>query len=158
MASPPPVGNTTFYFLFLLFSSLSVSTIFNYSVVLDGNLPAPQFWPGIWRWCINVLLSSTLIFLLLLSFMFSCFPWISTYNKTGSPSDVLGASLAICGTTISSLNCFTRIPLIKALLLVMIEALIVCRNGHENMVLHATPYPRARETVYGFPFITKRFL
>ena len=28
----------------------------------------------------------------------------------------------------------------------------------KNMVLHATPYPRARETVTGFPFTTKGFL
>ena len=45
----------------------------------------------------------------------------------------------------------------KEFLSVIIEALIVCRNCHENMVLHATPAPRARATVTGFPFTTKVF-
>ena len=87
--------------------------------------------------------------------MLSFFTWTENGNETGSPSDVLGASLAICGTIISSLNCYNRIPLTKALFLVMIEALIFFRNGHENMVFHATPSPRARETVTGFSFTTK---
>ena len=74
------------------------------------------------------------------------------------PSDVLGNSLTLCETIISILNCYPGSPLTKTLLLEMIEALIVCRNGHENMVLHDTPSPKARETVTGFPLTTKGFL
>ena len=67
---------------------------------------------------------------------------IATGSETVSTSDALGASLALCGTIISSLDCFPKCPLIKALLLVIIKALIVYRNVHEEMVLHAYPYPR----------------
>ena len=82
-----------------------------------------------------------------------------TGSETGSPYDVLGASLDIFVTIISILNCSSIIPLTKdLLLLVIIEALIVCSNGHENIVLHATPSPRVRETVNGFPFTTKGLL
>ena len=42
-----------------------------------------------------------------------------------------------------------------ALLLVIIAALIVCSNGHENVVLHVAPFPRARETVTSFAFTLK---
>ena len=35
---------------------------------------------------------------------------------------------------------------------------IVFRNGHENMVLHATPYPKLRETVTGIKHTTKGVL
>ena len=90
--------------------------------------------------------------------MLSCFTLIETSIETGSPYDVLGAYLALFGTTISNLNCYHRIPLTKEFLLVTIEALTVCRNGHENMVSHATPSPRSRETVTGFTFITKGVL
>ena len=158
MASPPPIGNTNLSFLLLSFSSLSVSTILIYSEFLDGDLPAPQWWPGIWRWWTTIFFSYTVILLLHLSFMLSSFSWIANGNETGSPSGVLGVSLALCGTIISSLNCSHRIPLIKVFFSVIIKALIFCRNGHENMVLHATPYPRAMETVTGFLFTTKGFL
>ena len=47
VASPPPVGGTTLSFLLLSFSSPSVSTLLPSSVILDGELPAPQYWPGI---------------------------------------------------------------------------------------------------------------
>ena len=47
VASPPPVGNVTFYFLIIYFSSLSMSTVFNSSVILDSDLHTPQLWPGI---------------------------------------------------------------------------------------------------------------
>ena len=144
MASPPPVRNTTFSFLLLSFSSLSVSTALPSSIILDGNLPVPQFWRWIRCWWINVFFSSTLLFLLPISSIFFCFPWIETGNETGSPSDVLGYSLDLCRTIISILNFSPRSPLSKAFFLVTIEALFVCRNGHENMVLHATSSPRAR--------------
>ena len=111
MASPPPVGNTTLPFLLLSFSSPTVSTVLPSSVILDGDLPATQFWPGIWRWRITVFFSSTLLFLLLMSFMLSCFTWIGNGNETGIPSDFLGYSLALCGTIISSLNFYSRSPL-----------------------------------------------
>ena len=155
---PPPVENIIFYYLLLSFSSLSMSTILTSSAILDGDLPLPQFCSEIWSWWITVFFSSTVIFLLPLSLMLSCFPCIDNFNETGSPSDFLVASLDLCGTIISSLNCFTRNPLTKAFFSVMFETLIVCRYGHKNMVLHATPSPRSRGTVTGFLFNTKGFL
>ena len=89
--------------------------------------------------------------------MLSCFPWIEDGNENISPSNVLVASLDICGTIISGLNCSPGIPLTRALFSVTIETLIVCMNGHENVVLHATPSPRERETVTGFKFTAKVF-
>ena len=82
---------------------------------------------------------------------------IATGNETVSPSDVLGASLDLCGTIISSFNFSHSSPLTKALLSAIIEALIFFRNGHEKIVLHATPSPRDRETFTGCPFNTKVF-
>ena len=130
LASYPPVGNTAFSFLILSLSLLSVSTVLPSSVILYGDLSASHFWNRIWRWWIPLFFSPTLLFLLLLSFMFSCFSLIENDKKTGSLSDVLGSSLDLCWTIISSLNCYPRRPLTKALFLVMIEALIVCMNGH----------------------------
>ena len=156
--SPPPAGNNTFYFLLLSFSSPNVSTVLPSSAIFDGDLPVPQCWPGIWRWWITVFFSSTLMFLLLLYFILSYFPWIDNGNGTVSPSDVLGDSLALFGNIISSLNCSPRSPLTKELFSFTIEALIFCSNVHENMVLHAIPSPRARETVTGFLFTTMGFL
>ena len=89
--------------------------------------------------------------------MILCFPWIKTGNETGITSDVLGAYLAICTAIVSSLNYYTRSLLNNSLFLVIIETLIVCRDGHEYMVLHATPSARVRETVTGFMFTTKEF-
>ena len=111
VASPQPVRNTTLYFLLLSFSSPYVSTIFPSSEILDGDIPAPQCWPGIWRWWITVLFSSTVLLLMPLSFMLSSFFWIATGKENGSPYDVLGDSLDLCGTIISSLNRSPRSPL-----------------------------------------------
>ena len=90
--------------------------------------------------------------------MLFCVFGIVTGNETGSPYDVLGDPLALRWTTISSLNCYHSIPLTKALLSVIIKVLIVCSNSHKDMVLHATPSPRDRETVTGFLFTTEEFL
>ena len=90
--------------------------------------------------------------------MLYCFTWTETGNETGSTSDVLGAYLDICGTIISNLNLSPRSTLTKVLFLVMIEALIVCSNDHENMVLHSTTSPRAKETINSFTFTTQGFL
>ena len=135
-----------------------MSTVLPSSVILDGDLPTPQCWPRIWRWLIIIFFSFNLLFLLLLSFMFYCFPCIGTVNETGSPSNVLVASLALCGIIISSLKYSPRSLITQAFFSVIIEALIVCGNGHENMVLPATPYPRARETFTGFLSTTKGVL
>ena len=97
-------------------------------------------------------------FLVLLSFMLSSLLWIVNGNKTGSLSDVLGDSLALYGTIISILNCSTRNPLTKSLFVVIIEDLIVCKNGHKNMFLHATPSLRVRKTVTCFTFTKKECL
>ena len=99
-----------------------------------------------------------MIFLLLLYFVLYFFPWIENGNETGIPSDVLVYSLSLCGTIISSLKCSPRSPITKALFSVTIEALIVYINGHKTMMLYATPSPREREIVTGFPFTTKGFL
>ena len=147
-----------FKYIIFSFPPLSVSTVLISSVILDGDLTAPQCRTGIRRWRITLFCSSTLLFLLPLTFMLSCFSWITTGKESGSPYDVLGASLALCGTIISSLNWSPRCLLTKLLLLVIIEALIVFRNGQKNMVLHATPSPRAWETATGFPFTTRGVL
>ena len=91
--STPPVGNKTFSFLPLSFTSPTVSTVLPSSAILDGDLPAPQCWPRIWCWWFTVLFSSTLLFLLLLSFMFSCFTWIENGNETGVPYEFFGCFL-----------------------------------------------------------------
>ena len=113
VAPPPPVRNTNFSFFLLSFYSPTFSTILPSFANLDGDLPEPQFWPGIWRWWVTVFFSSTLLFLLLLSFVFYCFTWIENGDETGIPSDVLVDSLSICGTIISSLNFSPRSPLTK---------------------------------------------
>ena len=128
------------------------------SRILDGGWPAPQCWTGIWRWWITVLFSSIVLSILSLFSVLFCVCGIATGNETDSPYDVLVSSLAPCVTIVSDLNLSPMIPLTKALLLVITEALNVFSNGHEKMLLHATPYPRSRETVTGFPFTTKEFL
>ena len=96
--------------------------------------------------------------MLTLSSLLFCVSRIDTDNKTDSPSGVLVYSLDLCGAIISVLNCSPMSPITKALPLVIISYLIVCRNVHENMVLRATPSTRARETVTGFPFTARGFL
>ena len=90
----------------------------------------------------------------ILSVLFSV-TGIATGNETGIHSDVLGDPLALCGSIIYILNCSTRSSLTKALFLVIIEDLMFFLNGHENMVLHATPSPRVRDMVKGWVFIKK---
>ena len=87
-----------------------------------------------------------------------CISKIVIDNETVITSNILGSYLALCGTIIYILNWSSRSTLTKELFLVIIESLILCRNGHENMVLHETPYPKKRETVTGCPFTTKDFL
>ena len=53
---------------------------------------------------------------------------IETDNETGIISDILGAYLDIYGSIIYRLIFSPRIPLLKVLLLVIIEDLIDCRN------------------------------
>ena len=158
VASPPPVGNKTLSFLLIYFSSPSVSTVLPSSDILDGYLLIPKCWPWIWRWWITFFFGSTVIFLLPLSLMLSCFSWIATGNESGSPSDFLGTSLTLCVTIISSLKWYPRSLLTKAFLSVIFEALIVCMNGHENILLHAIPSSRVMETFIYFSFNTKGFL
>ena len=93
-----------------------------------------------------------------LNSMLFCVYGIVTGNGTGSTYDVLVSSLDLCITSISRLNCSPRSPLNKALFSVITEALIVYRNWHENMVLHATPSPRLRETVTSCKFNMKGVL
>ena len=99
-----------------------------------------------------------MLLLLTLYLMLSFVSWVVTGNETGSPSGVLIASLDLRGTIISNLNCSHRSQLTKELFLVIIESLIVFNNGHENMVLYATPSPRARENVTRFTFTTNGVL
>ena len=93
-----------------------------------------------------------------LSFMLYSFFWIATGKENGSTSDVLGDSLDICVAIIYSLHCSPRSPLTKALFPVKIDALIFCRNDHENMMFHDIPYPIEMDTVTGFLFTTKGVL
>ena len=150
VASTPPVGNTAMSFILLYSYSPYVSTIMPYYVIFEGGLYAPHFWTYIWHWWITIFFISTVLSMLPLTSVLFCVSGITIGNETGIPSDVLGASLDLCGTIISSLNCSTRLQLTNVLFSAIIEALIVCRNGHENMLLHDTPYPRLRETVTGF--------
>ena len=129
-----------------------------YPVVLDGGLTVPQCRPEIWRWWINVFFSSTVPSIMPLSSVLCCISGIATGNVNGSSSGFWGASLALCGTTIYSLNCYSGSPLINELLLVIIESIIVYRNVHEKIGLYDTPYPRSRETVTSCIFATQRVL
>ena len=84
--------------------------------------------------------------------------WIVTGNETVSSSDVLGAYLDIFWIIIYILNFSPSGPLTKEFFFVIIEALIICCAIHEKIVLYATPYTRAMETVTGFPFSKKGVL
>ena len=68
--------------------------------------------------------------MLRLSYVLFLVSGIVTGDETSSSSDTFGTSLALSGTSISILNWYTRITLSKELLLVIIEDLIVCSNGH----------------------------
>ena len=103
---------------------------------------------GQWIACTSVLawdltlvdylfLSSTLLSKLPLSSVLFYVSGIVTINETVIPYDFLVASLYFCGNIISSLNFSPRCPLTETLFSVIIEAFIVCKNGHENMVLHS---------------------
>ena len=158
MASPLLIWDTAIYFLLLSFSSPSMSTVMHSSVVLDSGLPVPHYWPDIWCWWITIFFSSTMLFILPLSYILCCVSGIATDNEIGSTSSVLGEYLVFFGTIISSLNFSPRSLLTKVLLSVIIEVLIICSNVHENMVLHSTPSPRTRKTVTGCSFNTKGVL
>ena len=155
VVSPHPVRNTTVSFILLYLFSPSVSTVTNSSVILDDGLPEPRCWLGIWRWWITIFFSSNVLYIMPLTSVLFCVYGITTGNESVSPSGVWGASLSLCGTIIFRLNFYPRSPLIKLLFLVIIGTLFFCRNGHENMVLHATPYPRSMDTVTVCPLTTK---
>ena len=87
-----------------------------------------------------------------------CVSWITTGNESGGPSDVFGDSLDICGIIIYSMKLSPRSPLTKVLFYVITRALIVCRNGHQYMVLHAPPFTRERGIVTGCTFPIKGVL
>ena len=73
--------------------------------------------------------------MLSLSYILFCVSGIATGNENGIPYDVLGSYLDICGTTISILNCYPRIPLIKALFLVIFEAwIIIARSSGSRYI------------------------
>ena len=77
---------------------------------------------------------------------------IETCNETSIPSDVVGASLDLRGKILSILNCYPWNPMTKALLSVIIEALIISSNRHENIDFHVVPSPRMKDTVTGCAF------
>ena len=81
-----------------------------------------------------------------------CVSGIATSNENRRPSNVSVDYFNICGDIKSILNNSPRIPLIKVLFLVIIDALIICRNDHEKRVLFVTHSTRVRETVTSFPF------
>ena len=125
------VRNTTMSFLLLWFLSQSFPTLMNSSSILDSGLPAPQCWPVIGRWQIVVFFRSTTLSMMPPTSVLFCISGIATGNETSINYDVLGDSLALFGTIISSLNWYTRSLPTEALFLVIIEALIVCRNSHK---------------------------
>ena len=102
------------------------------------------------------LLQYTVLSIIALSSML--FYAIAPGNETGINSDVLGASLFLCGTIISSLNCYPRSPLTKTLFSFIIGFIFVCRDGHEKMMLYVAPSPRVRETFTACAFDTNGFL
>ena len=157
-ALPPHFGSIYICFIFLSFFSSYVSAVLVLSVILDNVLPKPQCWTGIWRWWITTFFSSAVLYILTPASMVFCVSVIVTGNDTGSPSDVLGDSLSLYGTTTSSLNFSPRISLTNVLYLVIIEALIVCSNLHENMVLYATPSLNTGDTVTDCTFTMKGVL
>ena len=61
----------------------------------------------------------------------------------------------LCGMFVSILNWYIRSLLTKALFLVIIEALNICRKAHKKMLLHTTLYTMAKYTVTGFTFNMK---
>ena len=132
VASPPPIGNFDVYCLPLYFSSPSMSTNIPSSVILDVFFLAPHCHTGIWSWWITAIFSSSVLSMLSLSSILFCVCGIVTGNETGFPSISLIASLDLCGTIISRLNFPPRSPLTKSLSLVIIYALIVCRNVREK--------------------------
>ena len=136
VASTVPVGNISISFLLISFTSHYVSTFPTFSVILDDCLPSLQCWPGIWHWWITAFFSSTVLYMLPLHSVWIFVSRIATGNETGSTSDIFVASPDLCETIVSRFNCSPRIPLTKAFFLVIIETLIVYRNGHENVVLH----------------------
>ena len=105
-----------------------LSTILPSYLIFDCGLPVPQFCTVTLHWWIYVFLSY----------------W-----------SVLSDFLDIFGSIISILNWFSSIPLTNMLFSVNIESLTDSSNGHKNMMLHATPYPREKYTVTGCVFNTK---
>ena len=95
VAPPPPIGNISVSFPPLSFYSPYVSTVMTYSIILDGGLPAPKRRPGVWRWWITDLFSSTVLSMLYLYSVLCCFSGIVTGDESGSPSDALVSSLAL---------------------------------------------------------------
>ena len=83
------------------------------SLILDILLPAPQYYPGIWRWWIAIFFGSIFLSMLPLTSVLFCVYRIVTGNETGIASDALGDSLYICGTIISILNWYPISPLNK---------------------------------------------
>ena len=86
----PPLGIFNYisvYFILLSLSSLSVSTVIPYSVILYCGLHVPQFWPGVLCLLITVFLISTVISMMTFSFEWFFVSGISTGNETGTPSD-----------------------------------------------------------------------
>ena len=93
-----------------------------------------------------------------LSSLLFCVSGIMNVSETVSPYDAFGYSLTLSGTIISILNFYPKIPHTTEWLLFIIELLYFFMNGHGNMVMHATPYPREMDTVTGCLFTTKGVL
>ena len=94
-----------------------MSTVMTSSVILYGGLPVPRYWPGIRHWWITVFFGLIMLSMLPLTSVLFLVYGITIDNETVSSSDVFIASLDLCETIISSLNCSPKIPLNKASLL-----------------------------------------
>ena len=138
MAPPYPLGNLLLTYLPLLY----MSTILYSSLILGGGLPRTQCCHGICCWRITVSFSSTIMYVPSFFCVYGISSGIVTFNEIGNPYDVLVPPLDLCGTIIYSFNCSTSIPITKTFFSVNIEALIIFRNGHKNMVFQVTLSPR----------------
>ena len=85
-----------------------------------------------------------------------CVSGIVTGNETSSTFDFFGASLFFLLHHHLQLEALSQYSTDYGIVIGNYWSLIVFSGtAFENMVLHATHYCRARETVTGFPFTTK---
>ena len=155
VTSPPLVRNIYIPLIFISLYSHYMYTIIPSSGIFNVGLPTPQCYLVIFHLLITVFFNSKMLSMKPLSSVLSFLFGIVTGNETFTPSDVFEESLAIFRTILSRLDFYLIIPLTKALLLVITEALIIFSNRYENMVFRDTTYRRLRNTVTSCEFTMK---